>query len=66
MSDKGNGRMASEGKQRMAEKQVTDLLVSPDGLECVWTKPETLTDTRMHYCPGCGHGVVHKVLMEVV
>src|SRR5689334_15235740 len=35
-------------------------------LECVWIKPETLTDTRMHYCPGCGHGVVHKVLMEVV
>ena len=25
-----------------------------------------LTDTLMHYCPGCGHGVVHKLLMEVV
>jgi 2-oxoglutarate ferredoxin oxidoreductase subunit beta len=35
-------------------------------LECVWEKPDTLTDTRMHYCPGCGHGVVHKILMEVV
>ena len=35
-------------------------------LECVWGKPETLTDTRQHYCPGCGHGVVHKILMEVV
>ena len=20
----------------------------------------------MHYCPGCGHSIVHKVLMEVV
>jgi 2-oxoglutarate ferredoxin oxidoreductase subunit beta len=20
----------------------------------------------MHYCPGCGHGVVHKILMEVI
>jgi 2-oxoglutarate/2-oxoacid ferredoxin oxidoreductase subunit beta len=39
---------------------------SPDGLECVWVKPETLTDSRMHYCPGCGHGVVHKIMMEVV
>ena len=37
-----------------------------DGLECVWAKPATLTETPMHYCPGCGHGVVHKVLMEVV
>ena len=37
-----------------------------EGLECVWAKPNTLTDTRMHYCPGCSHGVVHNVLMEVV
>lgn len=29
-------------------------------------RPETMTDTVLHYCPGCGHGVVHKVLMEVV
>ena len=37
-----------------------------EGLEVVYTKPQTLTDTPMHYCPGCGHGVVHKILMEVV
>ena len=37
-----------------------------DSLECVWAKPTTLTETYMHYCPGCGHGAVHKVLMEVV
>lgn len=35
-------------------------------MECVWRKPSTLTETRLHYCPGCGHGVVHKVLMEVI
>jgi len=35
-------------------------------LECVYRKPQTLTDTKFHYCPGCGHGVVHRVLMEVV
>lgn len=35
-------------------------------MECVWSKPSTLTDTPMHYCPGCSHGVVHKVIMEVV
>lgn len=37
-----------------------------DGLECVWERPETLVVTRQHYCPGCGHGVVHKIMMEVV
>ena len=37
-----------------------------EGLEVVYTKPKTLTDTPTHYCPGCGHGVVHKILMEVI
>ena len=37
-----------------------------EGLELVYHRPLTLTDTPMHYCPGCGHGVVHKLLMEVV
>lgn len=35
-------------------------------MELVYKRPSTLTDTPMHYCPGCGHGVVHKLLMEVV
>lgn len=35
-------------------------------LELVFCKPETLTDVPFHYCPGCGHSVVHRVLMEVV
>lgn len=37
-----------------------------NGFECVYLKPQTLTDTPMHYCPGCAHGVVNRVLMEVV
>jgi len=34
--------------------------------ECVYERPGTLTDARFHYCPGCGHSVVHRLLMEVV
>lgn len=34
--------------------------------ELVYERPATLIDTTMHYCPGCGHSVVHRVLMEVV
>jgi 2-oxoglutarate/2-oxoacid ferredoxin oxidoreductase subunit beta len=41
-----------------------DAAASP--MQLVYRKPETLTATPMHYCPGCGHGVVHRVLMEVV
>ncbi len=37
-----------------------------DGMEVVYKKPATLTDTPTSYCPGCGHGVVHKILMEVI
>lgn len=37
-----------------------------DAMEIVYRKPQTLTDTPMHYCPGCGHGVIHKILMEVI
>jgi 2-oxoglutarate ferredoxin oxidoreductase subunit beta len=45
---------------------MNEITVHIEGQESVWSKPNTLTDTRMHYCPGCGHGAVHKVLMEVV
>ncbi len=32
----------------------------------VYSKPELLNDTPMHYCPGCSHGVVHKLIAEVL
>ena len=34
--------------------------------EEVYHKPHTLVDVSMHYCPGCAHSLVHKLLMEVV
>jgi 2-oxoglutarate ferredoxin oxidoreductase subunit beta len=27
---------------------------------------ETLKATRFHYCPGCGHGVAHRLVAEVI
>lgn len=32
----------------------------------VYSKPELLNDKPMHYCPGCSHGVVHKLVAEVI
>ena len=32
----------------------------------VYRKPELLNDVPMHYCPGCSHGVVHKLVSEVI
>jgi 2-oxoglutarate ferredoxin oxidoreductase subunit beta len=34
--------------------------------ELVYKKPGTLLDVPMHYCPGCAHSLVHKLLMEVI
>lgn len=32
----------------------------------VYSKPELLEEVHMHYCPGCSHGVIHKLLAEVI
>ncbi|WP_227761908.1 thiamine pyrophosphate-dependent enzyme [Zhaonella formicivorans] len=28
--------------------------------------PEALTDKAFHYCPGCTHGIVHRLVAEVI
>jgi 2-oxoglutarate ferredoxin oxidoreductase subunit beta len=32
----------------------------------VFERPRTLEPVRMHYCPGCTHGIVHRLLAEVM
>lgn len=39
---------------------------TPDEYEMVYHKPTTLVNVSMHYCPGCAHSLVHKLIMEVV
>ncbi|MCD8305000.1 MAG: thiamine pyrophosphate-dependent enzyme [Prevotellaceae bacterium] len=39
-------------------------IIKPENL--VYQKPELLNDNPMHYCPGCSHGVVHKLIAEIV
>lgn len=38
--------------------------MKPENL--VYQKPRLLNDNPMHYCPGCSHGVVHKLIAEVI
>jgi 2-oxoglutarate ferredoxin oxidoreductase subunit beta len=42
----------------------TNEIINPANL--VYAKPSVLNDTHMHYCPGCSHGVVHKLLAEII
>ena len=34
--------------------------------EIVFKKPHALTDVPFHYCPGCTHGIVHRLVAEVI
>ena len=39
-------------------------IIKPENL--VYKKPTLMNDNAMHYCPGCSHGVVHKLIAEVI
>ena len=32
----------------------------------VFEKPKSLTDVPLHYCPGCTHGIVHRLVAEAI
>ena len=32
----------------------------------VFEKPKALTDATLHYCPGCTHGIIHRLVAEVL
>ncbi|MBC7341580.1 MAG: 2-oxoglutarate oxidoreductase [Clostridia bacterium] len=29
-------------------------------------RPRSLVDISFHYCPGCGHGIIHRLVAEVI
>lgn len=39
-------------------------IIRPENL--VYTKTRVMTDTILHYCPGCGHGTAHRIIAEVI
>jgi 2-oxoglutarate/2-oxoacid ferredoxin oxidoreductase subunit beta len=47
----------------MADLQLQDI-IKPENK--VYGKSKILTDNAMHYCYGCSHGVVHKLIAEVI
>ena len=32
----------------------------------VYERPDALTDKITHYCPGCGHGIIHRLVAELL
>ena len=48
----------------MEEKFAHPELRTPENL--VYKRTDLLVDCPLSYCPGCGHGVAHRMLMEVL
>ena len=32
----------------------------------IFQKPKSLTDVPFHYCPGCTHGIIHRLVAEAI
>jgi 2-oxoglutarate ferredoxin oxidoreductase subunit beta len=35
-------------------------------MKVVFSRPEALTDHEFHYCPGCTHGIIHRLVAEAI
>ncbi len=35
-------------------------------MQVISARPKSMKDTVTHYCPGCGHGIVHRIICEIV
>lgn len=47
----------------MRDEMLEDI-ISEENL--VYKKTDLMTDNVLSYCPGCGHGTAHRIIMEVV
>jgi 2-oxoglutarate ferredoxin oxidoreductase subunit beta len=41
-------------------------MVATAPTQVVYQRPRSLADTPSHYCPGCTHGVAHRLIAEVL
>lgn len=35
-------------------------------MEKIFSRPDALKDSPFHYCPGCGHSIIHRLVAEVI
>lgn len=35
-------------------------------MSVVFEKTKLLTDKTFHYCPGCNHGIIHRLVAESI
>jgi 2-oxoglutarate ferredoxin oxidoreductase subunit beta len=42
------------------------MVITDTQMQIVYSRPESFTETPTHYCPGCTHGVAHRLVAEVL
>jgi 2-oxoglutarate/2-oxoacid ferredoxin oxidoreductase subunit beta len=42
------------------------MVMTDTKMQIVYSRPESFTETPTHYCPGCTHGVAHRLVAEVL
>jgi 2-oxoglutarate ferredoxin oxidoreductase subunit beta len=47
----------------MIEATTTEIA---EDMELIYERPESLTEAHTHYCPGCTHGIIHRLIAEVL
>ena len=35
-------------------------------MKTVYERPKALSDVPLHYCPGCTHGIIHKLVAQTI
>lgn len=40
--------------------------VQAEQTKCVFDRPKALADRPHHYCPGCSHGIFHRLVAEMI
>jgi 2-oxoglutarate ferredoxin oxidoreductase subunit beta len=45
---------------------MVDLVLAPPEMQVVYEYPDSMTDTPTSYCPGCTHGIAHRLVAEAL
>jgi len=48
-----------------ADNLITDEMIVAQG-NVVYKRPDALVDVNTHYCPGCTHGIIQRLIAEVI
>src|ERR1039457_739153 len=51
-------------KKNMSQLPTREEICVPENM--VYHRTHLLTDAALSYCPGCGHGTAHRLIMEVI